>query len=67
MTYVLWALGVLAAGSLWPLVWARRQRLALAGGLGGMLVGGVLCTGAAMAELCGGPSPSATLDWSLPT
>jgi len=66
MTYVLWALGVLATGALWPLVWARRQRLALAGGRGGMLGGGVLCGGAAMAELCRRSLPGATLHWSLP-
>jgi formate hydrogenlyase subunit 3/multisubunit Na+/H+ antiporter MnhD subunit len=66
MTYVVWALAVLAAGALLPLVLARWQRLALTSGVGAMLLGGVLCAGAAVAELRGLSSATQALRWSLP-
>lgn len=66
MTHALWALGVLATGAILPLVLARWQRLALASGLGAMLLGGLLCVGAAVGALGGLPPVSDTLHWALP-
>ena len=66
MTFVLWTLGVLAAGAVLLLVLARWPRLALASGVGAMLIGGLLCTASAVSGLRGLSSADAVLQWSLP-